>query len=100
MMRGRFASVTGDIRYAATPAPGSIFDFSNHSGAVDMALPRDGVRRARPLERHGYGRERHRTQARPVAGGTHSLRLTLGSGDAQVTVRTFKGTVRLRPAQP
>jgi DUF4097 and DUF4098 domain-containing protein YvlB len=99
VMRGRFASVTGDIRYVATPAAGSIFDFSNHSGAVDMALPRDASA-ALDLSSVMGTVENGIAQARPAAGSTHSMRLTLGRGDAQMTVRTFKGTVRLRPTQP
>jgi hypothetical protein len=99
VMRGRFASVTGDIRYAGVPAVGAIFEFSNHSGAVDLALPSTvsgnfDLSSITGVVENGLG------QARPVAGGAHSLRLTLGHGDAQVTVRTFKGTVRLRPSQP
>ncbi|MGH7619946.1 MAG: hypothetical protein ACREPM_22255, partial [Gemmatimonadaceae bacterium] len=99
VMRGRFASVTGDIRYAASPASGAIFDFSNHSGAVDMALPRDASA-ALDLSSVMGTVENGLAQARPVAGGAHSLRVTLGHGDAQMTVRTFKGVVRLRPSQP
>lgn len=99
VMRGRFASVTGDIRYVATPGAGSIFEFSNHSGAVDMAFPRT-VSAALDLSSIMGTVENGLGGARPVAGGAHSLRLTLGGGDAQMTVRTFKGTVRVRPAQP
>jgi hypothetical protein len=99
VMRGRFASVTGDIRYAATPAPGSIFDFSNHSGAVDMALPRDASALL-DLSSVSGTVENSIGTARPAAGGARSMRVTLGRGDAQMTVRTFKGTVRLRPTQP
>ena len=99
VMRGRFASVTGDIRYAATPAVGAIFDFSNHSGAVDMAMPRDASASLDLSSVMGTV-ENSMSQARPAAAGAHSLRLTLGRGDSQMTVRTFKGTVRLRPSQP
>jgi len=99
VMRGRFVSVTGDIRYSATPAAGSIFDFSNHSGAIDMALPRDASATLDLSSVSGVV-ENGIAQARPAAGGAHSMRLTLGRGDAQMTVRTFKGTVRLRPTQP
>jgi DUF4097 and DUF4098 domain-containing protein YvlB len=99
IMRGRFASVSGDIRYAGTPALGSIFEFSNHSGAVDLALPREASA-ALDLSSVTGTVETTLGQARPTAGGAHSLRLTLGHGDAQMTVRTFKGTVRLRPSQP
>jgi hypothetical protein len=99
VMHGRFSSVTGDIRYAGAPAAGSIFDFSNHSGAVDMALPRD-VSAAFDLSSITGVIESVLGQARPVAGGAHALRLNLGHSDAQLTVRTFKGTIRLRPSQP
>lgn len=99
VMRGRFVSVTGDIRYSATPAAGSIFDFSNHSGAIDMALPRDASATLDLSSISGVV-ENGIAQARPAAGGAHSMHLTLGRGDAQMTVRTFKGTVRLRPTQP
>jgi hypothetical protein len=99
VMRGRFSSVTGDIRYAGAPAAGSIFDFSNHSGAVDMALPRDASA-SFDLSSITGAVESVLGQARPVAGGAHALRLSLGRGDAQLTVRTFKGTIRLRPSQP
>jgi hypothetical protein len=78
-----------------SPAPGAIFEFSNHSGAVDLLLPRNasGVFALSsivgPIE-NGF------TAARPIASATHSMRLSLGRGGSQVTVRTFKGTIRLR----
>jgi putative adhesin len=99
IVHGRFSSVTGDIRYGASPPASAIFDFSNHSGAVDLSLPRD-VSAALDLSSVMGMVENGLGQARPVAGGAHSLRVKLGRGDAQITVRTFKGTVRLRPSQP
>jgi hypothetical protein len=99
IVRGRFSSVTGDIRYAGSIAPSAIFDFSNHAGAVDMALPAS-VSGTFDLSSVTGIVENSLAQSRPVSGGAHALRLTLGRGDAQITVRTFKGTVRLRPSQP
>src|SRR5262249_44840801 len=43
--RGRFSSVTGNLRYEANPVPGSIFDFSDHAGTVDLLLPRSASSR-------------------------------------------------------
>ncbi|MDB4876619.1 MAG: hypothetical protein JWM41_3065 [Gemmatimonadetes bacterium] len=96
ILRGRFASVTGDIRYAAAPASGSLFEFSNHGGAVDFLLPKTVSGRF-DLSTVSGEIANGFTQVRPVAAGPHSLRLNLGRGDAQITVRTFKGTIRLRP---
>lgn len=96
ILRGRFTSVSGDIHYAGQPAWGGIFEFSNHSGAVDFLLPRATSARLElssvvGLIENGFDR------IRPVAAGPHSLRINLGRGDAQITARTFKGVIRLRP---
>jgi hypothetical protein len=98
IQRGRFASVTGDIRYRGAPAVGGIFEFSNHSGAVDLLLPREagGVLDLSTVIgeiENGY------TQLRPVAdvnGRGRSLHLELERDGGHITVRTFKGTIRLR----
>jgi hypothetical protein len=98
IQRGRFASVTGDIRYRGAPAVGGIFEFSNHSGAVDLLLPREagGVLDLSTVVgeiENGY------TQLRPVAdvnGRGRSLHLELERDGGHITVRTFKGTIRLR----
>jgi hypothetical protein len=92
---GRFTSVTGDIHYAATMTPRSLFEFSNHSGAVDFLLPRDVSARFELSSVEGTI-DNGFTQLRPAADGVHNLTVSLGSGAADVTVRTFKGTVRLR----
>lgn len=95
ILRGRFTSVTGDIRYAAAFSPRSLFEFSNHSGAVEFLLPRTVSARFELSSvegdiDNGFG------QLRPAAAGVHSLSVRLGAGEASVVVRTFKGDVRLR----
>ena len=92
---GRFASVTGDIHYAATMAPRSLFEFSSHSGTVDFLLPRDASAHFELSTVEG-AIDNGFAQVHPAADGVHNLQLSLGSGAADVTVRTFKGTVRLR----
>lgn len=96
ILRGRFATVTGDIRYAATPAPTALGDFSSHGGTIDFLLPRDvsgkfDLSSVTGEIANGF------TQVKPASVGPHRLRLNLGRGEAQFTVRTFKGTIRLRP---
>ena len=98
IQRGRFASVTGNIHYRGAPAVGGIFEFSNHSGAVDLLLSREagGVLDLSTVIgeiENGY------TQLRPVVGATgrgRSLHLELERDGGHITVRTFKGTIRLR----
>jgi hypothetical protein len=96
ILRGRFSSVTGDIRYASTPAPTSLFEFSNHSGTIDLLLP-DTVSARFDLSSITGPIENGFLQARPVSAGPHNLRISLGRGESQITVRSFKGTIRLRP---
>lgn len=96
ILRGRFSSVTGDIRYAGAPAPRSLFEFSNHAGSVDFLLARD-VSATFDLSSVTGDLANGFVQVRPVALGSHGMRLHLGTGEAQVTVRTFKGTIRVRP---
>jgi hypothetical protein len=37
------------------------------------------------------------SQVRPIASTPQSIRLSFGRGGAQITARTFKGAIRLRP---
>jgi hypothetical protein len=96
ILRGEFASVTGDIHYSGAPISGAILDFSNHGGNVDLALSRDVSGRfalssvTGPIE-NGF------VQMRPAASAPHAETVTLGAGGAHVTVRTFKGAIRLLP---
>lgn len=96
ILRGQFGSVTGDIHYAGSPATGAVFDFSNHSGAIDLSLARS-VSGVFSLSSVVGSIENGFSQIRPIASTPHSVRLSLGRGGAQVTARTFKGTIRLRP---
>lgn len=95
IFRGRFQSVNGDIRFVGAPANAALFEFSNHAGAVDFVLGRytssvfELSSVTGPIENGLAG-------VRPVAASPQSMRLRVGEGEAQVTVRTFKGAIRLR----
>jgi hypothetical protein len=99
ILRGRFTSVTGDIHYAATPQPRSLFEFSNHSGSVDLLLPLEVSARLSLFSFEGEI-ENGLAPLRPAVGGVHSLQLKLGAGASDITARTFRGTVRLRARGP
>ena len=95
IFRGRFQSVNGDIRFAGSPSNRALFEFSNHSGAVDFVLGRY-TSAVFDLTSVTGVIENGLTRVQPVSAGPHSMRLNVGSGEAQVTVRTFKGPIRLR----
>jgi hypothetical protein len=96
ILRGRFSSVSGDIRYASAPAAGALFEFSNHGGSVDLLVPATVSGRFELSSVTGEIANGF-SQVRPVSAGPHSLRLNLGRGESQFSIRTFKGTIRLRP---
>lgn len=96
ILRGRFGSVTGDIRYAAAPAAGSVFEFSDHAGTVALLLPR-ATSTSLQMSSVTGAIQNGFAQVRPVSAGPHELSIRLGSGDAHVTIRTFKGAIRLLP---
>jgi len=95
--RGRFESVTGPINFAGDVVRGGDIRFDTHSGAIDLRFARgasievdaqtvtgsieNGWNKVRP----GIGRE-----GRGMELGTSS-----GMGGARVSIRSFKGNVRL-----
>lgn len=96
IVRGQFASVSGAIHWAGAPAEGAILDFSDHGGAVDLVLPRatTGAFALSTVEgtiANGF------VSARPVSQQQRSMRFRIGQGGGDVTVRTFKGAIRVRP---
>jgi DUF4097 and DUF4098 domain-containing protein YvlB len=96
IVRGQFGSVSGDVHYSGSPAAGAIFDFSNHSGAIDLLLAKS-VSGVFTLSSIVGAIDNGFTGVRPISSTPHSVRLSLGRGGAQVAARTFKGTIRLRP---
>lgn len=102
VVRGRFASVDGDIRFSGDPTSGGVFDFSNHAGGVALSLP-DSASALVDLSTIVGTIANGFTQVRPAAGQNGRggvLHLQLGLGAARVTVRTFKGTITLAKQSP
>jgi hypothetical protein len=102
IVRGRFASVAGEIRFTGAPVAGGVLDFTNHSGAVVMVMPRDvaGVfELSTIMGTIANGMSAVRAINAPSGQGS-SVRITLGGreGAGRVTVRTFLGGIVLRPA--
>jgi DUF4097 and DUF4098 domain-containing protein YvlB len=96
--RARISTVNGDVRFAGDAGTVGLVDIDDYAGSVDLGL--------RPT----LGGECDVTtvygaivseipSVRPVAGVSgrgQQLSLVIGKGTARITVRTFKGNVRVR----
>jgi hypothetical protein len=97
IVRGQFGSVTGDIVFTAPLGERGIFSFDDHSGSVELRLAPSAAGTFSVTTISGVI-ENEVIAARPAAGQTgrgQTIAFRLGDGGAHVTIRTFKGTVRL-----
>jgi hypothetical protein len=95
IVRGQLGTVSGDLHYAGALPNGAIVELSSHSGTVELLLPVD-VSADCTLSTVAGSIENQLVAARRASGSPRSLRLTLGRGGAQLSVRTFRGAIRLR----
>jgi hypothetical protein len=94
--RGQFSTVSGDIHFGSPLGTDGIFDFSSHSGNVDLALASNVVASVTLSSVEGRI-ENGFPRVRPIAADPRSMRLSFGRGGPRVTVRTFRGGIRVRP---
>jgi DUF4097 and DUF4098 domain-containing protein YvlB len=91
VQRGRFESVTGDVRFDGELGRGGIVELESQSGAIALRVPRTTVADF-DLLTIGGSVTNHLT-ADVADRGT--LRFSTGAGGAQVTARSFKGSISL-----
>jgi DUF4097 and DUF4098 domain-containing protein YvlB len=97
VQRGRFESVTGPIVFAGDFAPAGDARFDTHSGAIELRLRRPANFEIDAASITGTI-ENVWSAARPVAGHEGrgmELGISSGMGGARVSIRSFKGNVRL-----
>jgi hypothetical protein len=97
VQRGRYESVTGPIVFAADLPRGADARFDTHSGAIELRLPRPGNVEIDAASITGTI-ENAWTSIRPIAGREGrgmELATSSGMGGARVSIRSFKGNVRL-----
>lgn len=95
LARARLETVSGAIAFKGRPTRDGTLEFQSHGGAVELRLPPDlsaefdvaGIA-------GGFVNELVPGAPRPARAGV-PVRFRAGAGEAQVTVRTFKGTVKL-----
>lgn len=96
--RVRLETVTGSASFGGQLAPGGSLNADSHSGVIELLLGKtsnidvDAIAIAGSIENLA-------SKARPVAGRQgrgQELGAGFGDGSARATLRTFKGTIRLR----
>jgi hypothetical protein len=97
VQRGKFESVTGDVRFDGELGRGGVVEFETQSGNIAVRVPAHTVADFDALTIGGtitnaIGAERPNARA---AGVGQELRFSTGAGGAQVTVRSFKGSILL-----
>ena len=91
VQRGKFASVTGDVRFDGELGRGGILELESQSGALALRVPATTVADF-DLVTIGGSVTNRLTAARAERG---VLRFSTGEGGAQVTARSFKGSISL-----
>src|SRR6266446_1534538 len=99
VQRGRFESVTGDVRFEGEVGRGGVVEVESQSGTIELRVPASTVAEFDLLTIGGtITNHLGEAQPRPRAGGTGlELRFSTGAGGAQVTARSFKGAILLEP---
>ena len=78
--RGRFKSVSGNIRFEGDLNAGGVFDFSNYSGDVELKLPETFAADFRVSTFNGNVKNAFGPGVKPATGRVRSKRLTFSTG--------------------
>lgn len=98
--QGEFEAVSGSVRFTGALSPGARLSAESHSGSVVLNLPADTSARFQ-IEtfsgsiNNGFGGGEAERTSRYAPG--KRLDFSIGSGDAQVRVESFSGSVTLNP---
>jgi DUF4097 and DUF4098 domain-containing protein YvlB len=97
--RAKLETVAGSVRFAGDVEPAGTLDIDTHSGAVELAFP---PKPSLDLEIVTIsGTIRNSLSSKKPAPGRYGrgaeLNGSIGNGGARVSVRSFKGTITLRP---
>ena len=99
LQRGRFESVTGPVTYSGALDRGGDIRFDTHSGAIELRIPRPSSLEMDAMSVTG-SIENAWSSTRPIAGREGrgmELGFSSGMGGARVSIRSFKGNVRIAP---
>jgi hypothetical protein len=91
---GRLESVTGSVTFQGTVIRGGTLNIETHDGLVDLTVPRDQLADF-DLTTFGGSVTNALSGAGPVVPKGKPVRFSSGAGGATVTVRSFRGNVRV-----
>ncbi len=100
--RGRFESVSGDVRFEGVLGQGAVIEVETQSGRIETRLSAEVSAEVDVLSIGGTIDNRLTVAQATRRSGKQGyvLRFTAGTGDAAVTIRSFKGAVLLAPYIP
>lgn len=97
MRRARMESVTGDLSFSGWLTRDGALTMENHSGTIDILLPHDVLADFDLSSYHGTIRNELRPyQPVPGRAGAEQVFSNGGGGGADISVKTFKGSIVLR----
>lgn len=96
--RGRFESVTGDVRFRGSVRRGGSLSFHTHSGRVELAVPADidADFSVTTIEGEILNDLEDAEAGGRTPGGAREVAFLRGGGGASVTVQTYSGSVVLQ----
>ncbi len=96
--RGRFESVTGDVRFRGSVRRGGSLSFHTHSGRVELAVPAglDADFSVTTIEGEVLNDLGGADAGESTPGAPREVSFLRGGGGASVTVQTYSGAVVLR----
>ena len=97
VQRGKFESVSGDIRFEGELGRGGVVEVESQSGTIELRVPASTVADF-DVRTIGGTIANQLSDALPRRASTgQELRFSTGAGGAQVTARSFKGPILLGP---
>ncbi len=99
VQRGKFESVTGDVRFDGELGRGGVVELESQSGKIEIRVPATTVADFDALTIAGTitnTLNRETPRGRPGESG-QALRFSTGVGGSQVTARSFRGAILLEP---
>jgi hypothetical protein len=98
LLRGQFTTVDGDIGFRGAIRPAGALAFETHSGDVSVRLPASLSADLRLSTFEGGIEVGYAGAGAPRSeGGRRSLLFEAGAGEAEVTVRSWSGSIRVAP---
>jgi DUF4097 and DUF4098 domain-containing protein YvlB len=93
----RASNTSGDITYTGTIDPKGRYDFTTHSGDLDLEIPKDASAQVSVTTWNGTLDTEFSITIKPGSrDATKHYTFTIGAGSAHITAETFSGDISIR----